>query len=1034
MYNRTCTIVLILVIAFSEQARAQSLTKFENYTVDQGLSQNSAVSMLQDSTGFIWVGTQGGISKFDGISFKNYLVNYFNSPVSGFGRITKLYLDSRSVLWAASDNGVLHKYLTEYDRFDQLSILDSAIVNLSQEENIIVNDILEFNNNLLLGTNHGLYSYSESNNEISKIQYSNRDSLEVHDMVIHADGKLLVGDNTSLSLVHLGKNGVDIISSNELLKVGSSITKIEFQSNGNYLLGTFGHGVLQLDQKLEKVTQFMPGLISPKEKIFSLIIAKDGYIWIGTENNGAISISPLNESTYYKVTTYNEKGLLSNQILEIIEDMSGHIWIGTWDGISKASLNRNAIEYIGPDILTTKSIVSFEQLNYRYFLLGGTSGGVQLYDDVEKNISAFFDTDNSNICGNAIWDLEKGEGSTVWIASMDGGICSASFYNYSLEDSSYFFDFDEIGSFTDIQSVKWTSANTLFAGVWENGLKVIRFKDNKLSSTEDSFDELSDVGVWPIISGRGNKLWLGTKGQGIYRIDTSDFSLYPLNFDGNEFLGEIYDLTIDKGGNLWAATNSGAHRFDIDKGIIKSTDINDKLPDLSVRGIIEDNQESIWITSNGGLSKYSPSSGKLKTYYEEDGMQGNRYYARSVLKASDGRLFFGGDNGFHIIDPTKIRTDTTSSNIVLNEILIHGEPYNKSILPPFLTENLVLEPDESQVQLSFSLLNFVNPKRNSYKFRITQPSINPISLTSNAEVRWEELGNRNFLNIPFDGHGDYRLEIMGLSSDGIPSRNTIDLAITVEAYWWQTTWFRLLLILGAITLITGFVAVRLRHRLNIEKLRVSLAKKLHDDINGDLSTIGKRIRILKKRLKPEGDELKHLTLMNEMVQGMGDSVRDNTWLIDTREDTLKTLVEKMQSLAHMKLEGNVAFSFHQLPDVMPDIMIKLDFKQHIFMLYKESLNNIIKYAQAGHVTIEVELIDKQFVLKVKDDGIGFDEEEIRRGDGLENMTYRASQIKAHFEINSRPGCGTEVILQAPVQKHLSWELKLRSMLEKAGIL
>ena len=1035
--------IALILISLPGLGWAQNdFTRFRVLNVDDGMSQNTGFVMQQDSVGYMWIGTQLGLDRYSGNEFKNFRFTKEDSTSLSEGWVMDIHIDSNNQMWVgtlSSSEGV-NKYSPKSETFKKINLLEliTGVPDTTGNYNRVWNIEQTVNDKLWLGTEAGLAWMDVENMTAQAFEYAPGDTTRVKAVLVDSSGELWFGD----------KNGdVWRIRSNEstneevlvfVTNLKGEINDIIETDSGEILIGSSENGLQRIGLGSEKVEPYLEKWIGLSEKVNSLYQDRSGNLWIGTNNLGLVFVSPNGSVRIYNYKASDAWSLPDNTVYSLYSDDNGTVWAGTWNGIAVAPFFHNATElHVYSEYnkgLRDPAVLSFLEYKNNTYWLGKVNAGLSTYEPTSKEFSQNFTRQNSSICGERVYDIEEYD-EKLWIATHDRGLCTFDpkeneFFHYSPQTNNHSIrESSTLSLLEDSFGDLWIGLRTKGISVYNKTTKQFR---NYFSS--DSISGLPGDYIWPIIEDFEGNIWLGVFGVGIasYNRNSDSFQLLDIEYSSDQEKN-IYDLYRDSEGFLWAATDAGAKRINLlDRSVI-TIGPEQGLPNENIRGIVEDEYQRIWLTTNKGLTQFDLSDESIKNFFVEDGMQGNRYFARSVLKASDGRLFFGGDKGFQIIDPALVRDDTSRSNIVITRIIVNGEEYVSDV-PAHKASELILEPDENQVQIFYSLLNFASISKHTYRYRLLKSSLGWNPFKGHTQTRWVNLANQKSFNVPFDGYGDYVLEIVGANGDGVLSRNTINLAIRLKAYWWQTTWFKLLLILGAITLITGFVAVRLRHRLNIEKLRVSLAKKLHDDINGDLSTIGKRIRILKKRLEPEGDELKHLTLMNEMVQGMGDSVRDNTWLIDTREDTLKTLVEKMQSLAHMKLEGNVAFSFHQSPDVMPDIMIKLDFKQHIFMLYKESLNNIIKYAQAGQVTIEVQLINKQFLLKVKDDGIGFDEEEIRRGDGLENMTYRASQIKAHFEINSRPGCGTEVILQAPVQKHLSWELKLRSMLEKAGIL
>ena len=406
------------------------------------------------------------------------------------------------------------------------------------------------------------------------------------------------------------------------------------------------------------------------------------------------------------------------------------------------------------------------------------------------------------------------------------------------------------------------------------------------------------------------------------------------------------------------------------------------------------------------------------------------------MKASDGRLFFGGPNGFNIIDPGLLRPDSLTTEVVLSGIQVNNKPYiQKGELPAYLREELVLEHNENRFSLSFSTLNYTNVSQVKYKYRLSEHRNrwNPFRAAP-ADTNWTDNGTVNEVTFPLQNWGDYTFEVLATNSEGVWGEQGLSLPITIKTPWYAQGWFRGLIALSIMGVIVGGLLLRMRverreaefqletermqsdYQLGIERLRLKIAQGLHDDVGASLATIAMQLSMMKSRLELSEKEKERIRKLGAMVRRTGQTVRETGWVINTKHDDLFNLVNQMRELALLMLDGQREYAFTQSPTPMPNLQLEMDFKQNVYYLFKEALNNANKYSEASHVDIDVTLQENVLTVHVADNGVGFDMAQIKEGSGLGNMKARAAEIGATYVMDSTPGQGTTITLTAPVQE------------------
>lgn len=1034
------TFIVCLMGGFHQTAAQQlgaqiTQARFENYTMEEGLSQNSATAILQDALGFLWVGTTVGLNRYDGYSFTQFKQRNADSTSLADDHIRFLFEDSNARLWIGTRTSGLDRFNHKKQIFEHYSIakiLNSNLTEVVDEAPDSLSAMVEVaTNQFWLGTRAGLIFFDAGASEAKLVPYTVSDTVSVNELMIDRQNNLWIGDDAGriVKMEDVKTNPGSWSSVVTYLDIEAPIQSIHETADGKIWIGSYGEGLFYYDSAQNVIKPYQ----EPSPDVMGLasdttIVLKEdrhGNLWVGHYKQG---VSLITKEGIIKQFRYNPtipNGLLDDEILDIFIDRTDVIWIGTWDGLSRLSPYYAAIELHTysdqPNGLQNERIIAFEEEEPDLYWLGTRGGGLIFFDRKTSRFTSYTANLTSNkTCSSHITGLDQDPAGYLWISTEEEGLCSLdptrkqfTIYRNELENPHSI-------SADDPQAVLAASDGSVWLGMWNTWVNVL----NTSTKVFKRFGELpGKAGLlgaqnWPVIEDHAGNIWSGAYGKGLQKYDPSRarFDTYNLDY-GNTASNDIYDLYEDSKHNIWVATDDGVKRFEPSTLSITTFRTEDGLAHNSARGLVEDNQGHIWISTNHGLSRFSPEDNSFRNFYAIDGLQSNRFYARSAMKASDGKLFWGGGKGFNIVSPEEIFVEDTQATIVLTDIRVDNERYvEPNGLPAYLTKKLDLEFDETRFSFSFANLNYVNVEQNKYRYRMI-----PINKGWNryksllSDTSWVNLDTENVVNFKVQGYGDFEFQVLGTNGNGSWSESGLIIPITIATPWWAKWWFRVLVVITLLGIIIGAILVRTRYLLGIERLRVKIAQGLHDDIGANLATIAMKLGTLKRRLQLDEKQQRQFNSLSAMARETGQTVRETGWLINAEYDNLNRLVTQMKDLAHTMLDGQVTHSFKQSPNQMPPRRLKMEFKQNVYLLFKEALNNANKYAGASNIEIDVLFEDKKLALRIHDNGVGFSDDTIREGNGLRYMRSRAKEINGVFDLMSELGSGTTITLVAPIR-------------------
>lgn len=840
--------ILISFLPQAMDAQTQNL-RFKHLSSENGLSQNTVLSMLQDRKGFMWFGTYDGLNRYDGCEFKVYKSETGN-PSSLTGNLIRyIFEDHSGVFWIATDGG-----LNLYDR---------------EKENFIR---YKFNSN---------DSNSLSSN---RVRWMSEDQYGV--LWIGTDGGgLNQFDKERKKFIRYEKNPHDpnSISSN-------FVTCVLIDRLGNLWIATDA-GINRFDREKNKFIHYQNDPKNPRSlngnDVFRIYEDLSGVLWIGFRNGGLDRFDrEKKQFIHYRNNPSDPYSLSSDAVRSIYEDRMGRLWIGTWGGgldqfdRTKNRFIHNQNNSNDPISLSNNLVMSIYEDRSGILWVGNDYGGINEFDGGEIKFSHYKKIpDNTNsLSGNTVYSIietmDKGK-KILWIGTQANGLnkferSKNQFTHYrshshnpsSLSDNNvrtlfegrtgslwigtnrglnlfnrtnetftqYFFE-QIISNRNDIFSVCEDRFEYIWIGTYGGGLYKFDPKEKKYTSytaKPNNPNSLSDNFIWSILEDRSGTLWIGTESGGINQFDRekNQFIHYTSDPENTNGLSgnKILCILEDQSGMLWFGTTKGLNKFDrVNKRFSHYLE-TDGLPSNAVQSILEDNHGNLWLGTPKGLSRFDPRTHIFRNFKIGDGLQSNEFCVNACFKGQDGEMFFGGINGFNTFFPDSIKDNLSIPSIVITDFQIFNNsvPVGKEIDGHLIlqksiteTEEIHLSYKESVFSFEFASLNLISPEENQYAY-----------MMEGFDKGWNYTNaSRRFATYTNMSGGDYVFRVRGTNSDGVWNKSGASIRVTITPPFWKTWLFYAICAVVLISSIAGAYRYKL-YRIQVNER--DLQKKVNE--------------------------------------------------------------------------------------------------------------------------------------------------------------------------------------------------------------
>ena len=765
---------------------------FDHLTTENGLSQNGVTAFVQDRQGLIWIGTQEGLNRYDGYEFTNFYHLIEDQYSLSHDQVWSLLADQAGDIWVGTDAG-LDRFNPTIQGFEHIPLRPSVETNTA----ISVYALEQGPAGVIwVGTNAGL-ARIQPNSPITWFEHdlNNPNSIgagSVRALYRDQADRLWVGtDSGGVTVIdaqgQIRKRYVsDPLNPNSLSE--NAVRAISSDTLGRLWIGTYSEGVSIFDERDNRWFRFRHDPKDPSaitgNRIRTILKDTGGDLWVGAD--GGLNLWRPGEEGFqqYRADLSNSKSLSDNTILSLFQDQGGVIWVGTFNGISKwnATVEKFPVFKLQATIgneVSSPSISSFAEDESGNLWIG-TFEGLSVWAADESD-PQFFNADLIGLSGRRVMALAV-VGDELWAGTMIGGL---NVIKDGQVDRVYRFDPDDPRSlsssavsriYLDSKGRQWIATYGGGINLFEPGKGFKRFPS--LSNPKGQF---SDLRTLDIIETRSGLLWVATDGGGITVLDavTGDTdSLLHDPSDASSLSSNNIVSLLETDQGIWVGTRDrGINLYDPVSATFSRYSKVDGLASDAVFGLLEDAAGRIWVSGGKGLTMIDPITMRFQSFDSSHGLQNTDFNSGAYLALSQGLFVFGGNNGFNVFDPVKIRT---KNNYVPEITLTQFSKFNQVVLHSRALDDmaeLVLDYQDSVIGFKFVALDFTAPLKNQFRYRLKGFDLDWVDLVGEHQTTYTNLDP-----------GDYEFEVIGSNNDLVWNDHGASIRITVLPPPWATWW------------------------------------------------------------------------------------------------------------------------------------------------------------------------------------------------------------------------------------------------------
>lgn len=974
---------------------------FQSWQTDDGLPQNTAHAVLQSREGYIWIGTEGGLVRFDGAQFTVF--DKKNTPQLGSNLISSLVEDRAGTLWIGTSGGLTR---FEHGSFQNFTTHDGlpadSVSSLYQTRN----------GSLWIATPAGVATYrsnrfqsiplpqglsdnsiiaeapdgslwTNSANSLIKIDPQSLSATTVQDfnepilaIAVDAHGTVWVGSHDGLKTISTGA------ALSNPLNVNSEVTALLCSSSGQLWIGT-SNGLAVYDGK--NVHSFSPQENVPKSRVVKLFEDHQHTIWAST-NHGVMRILD-----GHIAALPSKEALAGSLVLTFFDDREGNLWMGTESSGLAILRDRKFTTYTSEDGLTDELVRSVYQDRSGRVLAGTNGGGVnQLTSNRFTPL-----TDSNHLSSDVVLALTDDPYGNLWIGTPDG------LNRVHGTETTVFTSADALAD--DFVRSLYTDRN---GAVWIGTRRGLSRYDHGTFTSYAATDGLGSDLVGAILQDKDGSIWIGTLG-GLTRFANGKFE----NFTTQQGLSSniITALYQDADGNLWIGTNGGGLNVYTGGKFISLPSAKTHLPE-DIYGILDDGSSNLWFGSSKGVFRANKT--KLLTlaaghneilspdvYGTADGMRISECSSGghpAAWKARDGSLWFATLRGVTTVDPTHMPVNHVRPLISIEQVSVDDAAVSAS-------QDEKFGPGHTRFAFQYAGLSFVVPQKVRFRYKL-----------DGLDRDWVDAGTRRvayYTNIP---PGRHVFRVMACNNDGAWSEQAATFSFRIMPHFYQTYWFYIALLL-ALALLTYEVY---RWRVRSVESRFSavlaernrIAREIHDTLAQGFVAVSVQLEVVARLLNTSTDAARtHLEQARKLTQECLAEARSSIWNLRS-QSSAQDLPSRITESAE-RITGNT--------DVQTRVKVSGTFRPldpqveaELLRIAQEAMTNIVRHAQARHADVTLLFQEKLLRMTIKDDGRGFtgnpDDFKQNGHFGLTGMRERAQQIGARFHVVSNKDEGTEI--------------------------
>ncbi|HVF42311.1 MAG TPA: two-component regulator propeller domain-containing protein [Pyrinomonadaceae bacterium] len=948
------------------------------WQTETGLPQNTVHSVAQTSDGYVWVGTEEGLARFDGAGFRVF--DKQNTPELRSNDVRALLATRGGELWACTAASAAR-------------YAGGVWTVYTKEQGLASDDVLSAfesrDGSVWFATSSGLSRFREG----AFTNFTSREGLagdSAQAIFEDRDGALWVGTAEGLSKFKDGKfESFDLGDE----RAGVGVSALAQDSGGRLWVGTPG-GLSCYEGGRFKTFTTKDGL--PNDRVISLNADREGSLWVGT----AAGLARLREGSFSSFAPADD-ALARAIILSVFEDAEGSLWVGTESGGLHQLRDKKFTTYTTREGLSNDVVKAIYETQAGDVWVGTYGGGLDLLRG--GKVTTY--TTKDGLVSDVVLALYGDAEGSLWVGTPDG-LCrfrNGKFDTYTSAD----------GLPNDfVRSIYADSKGDLWVGT-RGGLSRVRGGEFETFTTREG---LPNNFVGAIAEDARGRLWVGTLGGlGVY--ESGRFRAYTTRDGLSDDV--VISLYGDARGRLWAGTNGGGLNL-LEDEHFKVFTTRDGLPNDTLYRILGDDGGRLWMSCNKGVFSLEVreledfAAGRVHAlnpvvYGTADGMQTRECSGGghpSAWRDRRGRMWFSTIKGVAMIDPAGVARNEQPPPVVVEQVLFDGEPPT-SEAPGARAE---LPPGTSRFDFHYAGLSFVAPEKVRYRYKL-----------EGFDKEWVEGGDRRAAYYTSLAAGDYRFLVVASNNDGVWSTTPASFSFTLRPHFYGTYWFYALCVAGLALLAWQLYALRLRQvRARFDAVlqeRNRIARELHDNLAQEILGVSVQLEIVTRLLNASPEAARaHLDRARSLVRSSMAEARRYVWdlrsqSLDDRDlpAALAEMTRRLTAESGVHTQFEVGGTLRPLPKHVENNLLRIG---------QEAVNNAVRHARAGNISVRLVFDSTSVRLNVKDDGRGFDAGAQAGGPnghfGLVGMRERAREMGGDVRVGSRPGEGCEVEVNVPV--------------------
>ena len=1023
--------VLFLLSASFSYSQNDTLY-FRHFNVNNGLSHRNVSSIIQDSIGFMWYGTQEGLNMFDGYRFFPYKHDPTNTNSLISDDITCLAVQKSGIIWIGTRNKGVNRYdpytgifeLFQHRTNDPGSLSDDNITSLFYDS------IHKF---IWIGTMNGLNGYDLKEKKIKTYLNDKNKSGSLNNNMVNCiaenkNGKLFIGlkeggmdvfDLKSGMFTHFVHNDKEKISISN-----NEIRSIFVDKKSNVWIAT-ADGLNCLDSAFSTFSIFKHDeknefSISSND-VSSVYQDRYGKIWAGTSREGLDVYYPKTGRFYlYSHEKEVPNSLSSNRINTISQGRSGMFWAATSDGGLNA-FNPKTLKFnLTVPIPYTDDNNIYEDVNCIFtswngkLIIGSKNKGLFIYDPGAHSMKNLVhsETNKNSLCDNNVNCIEA-SGKQILIGTGNGV-------------NSYD---PETGNFIRISSSETGSARTkmhincflpdrsggTYLAISDEGIFFLPangdlYNPVKMSDGKTLLNGEKDLNNMHFDS--DGKIWICSSVNGVFMFEPSsgtvknfradDGSPHPLGSN------QVNRLAEDKNGTMWFSTNGGGLNA-LAKGSsnFKCYTVHDGLPGNSIGALLPDKNGNLWAGTDNGICRITFHGDTLfqcRIFDLIDGLPTTEFYESNTCLNDKGRMIFCCKKGIVSFHPDSLRNNQYKPPVVISDFLLNG----KIVLPGdslgllhtciSMTDQVDLKYDQNSFSFAFTAISFINALKNKYAYKldgfdkdwIFKPATDRTAAYTNLDP------------------GSYVFHVKASNNDGVWNDVGTSIRIVIASPYYRTWWFYSLCGILAFMICYLIYYVRLQQVLRMQEIRNKISRDLHDHIGSSLSSISISSEVAKKMAENNSPEA--ATILKDIGESSRqaiDNMSDIVWAINPANDRFSKIIERLRVFASQLFDiKNITLHF-DVNESINEMKLPMQYRKNIYLILKEAVCNVAKYSEAQNCYVVIGKNNSIVNISVRDDGKGFSETAATLGgNGLVNMKQRVNELKGDLKISSEVKKGT----------------------------